>query len=111
MKVCDYPALIQHAEIHQQLVSQVEVMRNRSQQGKTMALEMLKLLTLWLVDHIHGDTDRLIAPYCAGKEELIKQALELDQSNLKQNMQINDEPPRVVALGQYNSQFSPAAKA
>jgi len=75
MRVCNYPGLSRHREVHQLLIKQVNTELRRLAKGHLDIHELLRFLNDWLVDHIQG-MDHAIIPYCEGKSDLIETALE-----------------------------------
>ncbi|MBT3204818.1 MAG: bacteriohemerythrin [Gammaproteobacteria bacterium] len=75
MKTCDYPDFYNHLQVHQLLIKQLVEKKRHLQQNSLTAQELATFLTSWLVDHIQT-MDKAFAPYCVGKEDVIKQALD-----------------------------------
>ncbi|MEN8171010.1 MAG: bacteriohemerythrin [Pseudomonadota bacterium] len=76
MAACGYPGLDNHRQVHELLLSQVEKMQSQLELGELNIDELAGFLARWWVEHIQG-MDRAFAQQCQGKDELIKQALEL----------------------------------
>jgi len=74
MKVCGYPALTKHQQLHQILINEVEEKVKEYGLGNLTAKSLLEFFVNWLTAHIKGE-DKLIAAYSNGKENLIEQAL------------------------------------
>ncbi len=75
MKVCGYPGLKNHQQVHQLLIKQVEEKLHQHQQNNITISQLRDFLLSWVIDHIQG-MDKSFAPYCTGKEELVQKAVE-----------------------------------
>ncbi len=75
MEECGYPGLLNHKQVHKLLIKPVEIEIEHFEQGQMSIQRITSFLNSWLVDHIQG-MDQAFAPYCEGKEESIKKALE-----------------------------------
>ncbi len=83
MQACGYDDIDFHCQIHQFLINQVTQKQERFQSGRLSAEELVDFLNEWLLNHIEV-MDRSIAPFCKGKDELIRKTLEQLDSNSDQ---------------------------
>jgi len=88
MRVCAYPELTNHQQVHQLLAKQVEKMQRNLHQGTLSADVLATFLGNWLIDHIQG-MDSALVPYCKDKVELIEQTLMKADMALKQESSSN----------------------
>ncbi len=76
MKVCEYPGLIKHQQVHQLLIKEVGRRIKEHDLGKLTAEALVEFIADWLTNHIMG-MDKAIAPYCEGKASHIEHALKI----------------------------------
>jgi len=75
MKACNYPHTDNHKSVHALLIKEINHKNKIFKKGKLSAEDLVEFLLNWLIDHI-ADSDAVIAEYCEGKSELIKNTLE-----------------------------------
>lgn len=73
MKVCEYPHLDNHQQVHQMLIKKVRQHISEFEIGRLTAKALREFLVCWVMNHIMG-TDKVIAPDCEGKESRVEQA-------------------------------------
>ena len=77
MKVCGFPDIAKHHEMHQDLIGQVNNMATvawHSDKSDEPRLKLHTYLQNWLYDHIVNE-DAKLAKYAKGRDQEIKQAL------------------------------------
>jgi len=74
MKVCGYPDLTKHQQLHQILINEVEEKVKEFGLGNLTAKSLLEFLVNWLTGHVKGE-NKLMETCSKGKESLIEQAL------------------------------------
>jgi len=74
MKVCGFPDLTKHQQLHQILINEVKEKVKEFGLGNLTAKSLLEFLINWLTGHVK-DENKLIVTCCEGKENLIEQAL------------------------------------
>ncbi len=77
MKACGYPGSADHNQVHQFLLNQLEIKKDRLRKGTISRPEVIVFLTSWLVNHVR-DVDKVFGKYCQGQEEVIEKALSLE---------------------------------
>jgi len=88
MKVCEYPGLIKHQQVHQLLIKEVRRRIKEHEIGVLTAKELQHFLADWLKNHILG-MDKVIEPYCDGKENRINQEREFETSEIDHSGRFN----------------------
>jgi len=75
LQACEYPEAGNHARVHELLLTQLQDLRLRCQQGSLAFTDIQAFLDSWWTDHVLI-MDRVFIPYLKGKEEQIATALE-----------------------------------
>jgi len=74
MKVCEYPNLEKHKQVHHMLNQEIHNLFKKHNLGQLDALSLLNFFSTWLNEHVTY-MDKAIIPYCQGNQAKIKQAL------------------------------------
>ena len=83
--ISEYPGLNNHHQVHLLLIKQVEEKLRQHQQNNISIKQLREFLHSWVVDHIQG-MDKSFAPYCAGKDDLVKKAVEQFDADFKKGL-------------------------